>query len=62
MAPYLEAAADVEGEICGKIGERIRKRKTKLESDNDPFLDEPSHLYKRSFPSVRQSVGPSVGP
>ena len=26
------------------------------------FLDAPSHLYKRSCPSVRRSVGPSVGP
>ena len=26
------------------------------------FLDAPSHLYKRSCPSVRPSVGPSVGP
>ena len=26
------------------------------------FLDAPSHLYKRSFPSVRRSVRRSVGP
>ena len=26
------------------------------------FLDAPSHFYKRSCPSVRWSVGPSVGP
>ena len=26
-----------------------------------PFLDAPSHLYKRSCPSVRRSVCPSVG-
>ena len=26
------------------------------------FLDAPSHLYKRSCPSVGSSVGPSVGP
>ena len=27
-----------------------------------PFLDAPSHLYKRSCPSVRRSVRPSVRP
>ena len=29
-------------------------------SNNTPFLDASSHLYKRVCPSVRPSVGPSV--
>ena len=33
-----------------------------LSVDSPCFLDASSHLYKRVCPSVRRSVGPSVGP
>ena len=39
---------------------RVKSKENKREIL--PFLDAPSHLYKRVCPSVRPSVGPSVRP
>ena len=44
------------------VGPSVGPSRVILEQRKTSFLDATTHLYKRSCPSIRRSVGPSVGP